>query len=179
VRERLVEQVHLGGAHQHPAQRGALALAVGELAREAGEQVVDTQRRGDLPDPLGLLRGRPGAVAARAQRRGEVLFHRLLRVERIALERHRHAAVVGLDAGHVTPGDADLTPRAVHEPGHALQRGRLAGAGGAEDDEELGVGELQIDAVQRDGLPVVRGQALDREGAHQDFTAPNDSPRTR
>src|SRR5690606_2730985 len=179
VRQRLVEQVDLRGPHQHAAERGALALPVGQLPREALEQVVDAERGRDLPDALGLLLRRPGAVAARPQRGGEVLLHRLLRVERVALERHRDAAVVGLDPGHVPARDAHLALDLVDEPRDALERGRLAGAGRAEDHEELAVGQLEVDPVQGDRLAVARDEALHREGTHYDFTAPNDRPRTR
>ena len=52
VAQRLVEQVDVGRPHQHPAQRDPLALPVGQLARKALEQVVDSQRGGHLVDAL-------------------------------------------------------------------------------------------------------------------------------
>ena len=55
VGERLVEQEDLRVAHQRPAHGDALALAAGELARLAVEQMADLQHVGDLGDRLVAL----------------------------------------------------------------------------------------------------------------------------
>ena len=52
VGERLVEQEHAGVAHDGAAQRHALALAAGELARLALEEVADAEDLGRLVDAL-------------------------------------------------------------------------------------------------------------------------------
>ena len=54
--QRLIEQIDVGGPHQHPAESHALALPVGQLAGKPLEQVVDSQRGGHLVDPFGPLR---------------------------------------------------------------------------------------------------------------------------
>ena len=56
VGQRLVEQEHVGVAHQRPADRHALALAAGELVGTAVEQMLDLQHGGGLGDPLLDLR---------------------------------------------------------------------------------------------------------------------------
>jgi hypothetical protein len=56
VRERLVEQEHLGVAHDGAADGDALALAARELARAAVEQVFHLQDARGFGD-LGLLLG--------------------------------------------------------------------------------------------------------------------------
>jgi hypothetical protein len=73
----------------------------------------------------------------------------------------------------------DLALDLVDEPGDALERGGLAGARGAEDHEELTVGEVEVDPVQGGRLAVPGSHALDGQGTHYDFTAPKDRPRTR
>ena len=65
VAQRFVEQVDVGGPHQHPAERHPLPLAVGQLARKALEQVVDSERRGDLVDPLAAAARRCTCPSAR------------------------------------------------------------------------------------------------------------------
>ena len=59
VRQRLVQQEHLRLAHQRPAHRHALALAAGELARPALQQVVEAEHRRHRADALRdlVLRG--------------------------------------------------------------------------------------------------------------------------
>src|SRR5438270_6385601 len=52
VRQWLVEQEHAGVTHDGAAQRYALALAAGELARLALEQFADAEDVGRLPHPL-------------------------------------------------------------------------------------------------------------------------------
>ena len=59
VRQRLVEQKHLGVAHDRAAHCDALALPARELARLAVQQLVELQDRGGAPDPLGDLGPRP------------------------------------------------------------------------------------------------------------------------
>ena len=56
VGQRLVEQEHLRVAHDRAAQRDALALAAGELARLALEQFADAEDLGRLVDALARSR---------------------------------------------------------------------------------------------------------------------------
>ena len=55
VRQRLVEQEHLRMAHDRAAERDALALAAGKLARLALQQFLDAEDLGRLLHALGDL----------------------------------------------------------------------------------------------------------------------------
>ena len=72
VRQRLVEQEQLRVARQRAAHRDALALAAGELAGLAVEQMLDLQQLGDALRPrfvvsaVGILRiSRPNEMFSR------------------------------------------------------------------------------------------------------------------
>ncbi len=82
------------------------------------------------------------AAHPRLQRKFEVLAHRVARIERVVLEDQRDVALGALQLAHVLAVDADRC-RAVGllEPGDQTERRRLAGAGRAEEDEELAVGD--------------------------------------
>ena len=88
VGQRLVEQQQARPADQRAADRDPLLLAARERARPAGERVADAQHLGDLADPLAQLGGRGPLLAERI---GEIVEHREMRIEREGLEDHRHA----------------------------------------------------------------------------------------
>ena len=84
VREWLVHQKRLRMAHDRAAHRDALALAAGEVARLALEQLLeveDARRVLDARVDLGLRH------LLDAQAEGDVLVDREVRIERVALER--------------------------------------------------------------------------------------------
>ena len=79
-------------AHQRPAHGDALALAAGELAGLAVEQVLDLQQlRRPAATRSSLLALRH---AAHLQAEGDVLRHRHGRIERVGLEHHGDVAVL-------------------------------------------------------------------------------------
>ena len=93
VGERLVEQEDLRLAHDGAADGDALALAAGELpwacGRDSGSSWRRSRRLVDLGVALRL------GHAGEAQREGHVVAHRHVRVERVGLEHHGEAALVG------------------------------------------------------------------------------------
>ena len=104
VRERLVHQEYRRLADDRPRQGDALALPARELPGAPVEQVVDLER------PRHLFDAPPSRVAAEAadlERVADVLTHRHVRVERVALEHHRHVAGPRRQAGDVAIADLD------------------------------------------------------------------------
>ena len=89
VGQRLVEQQHGRFAHQRARERDTLALAARKLARPAVEQMTDTEQ---LRRPLDFLVDFGAGNALRLQRKGDVVAHREMRIEAVALEHHGHAA---------------------------------------------------------------------------------------
>ena len=157
VGERLVEQEQLRLADDRPGQRHALLLAAGELAGRAREQVADVDLGGGGGDrALDLARRR----ADHLQRKADVLRHRHVRIERVALEHHRHVALARLLRGDV--GAVHRHRAGAHrlQAGEDAQRRRLARARGAEQDEELARPDLEVDAVQHRGRAVALDDAL-------------------
>ena len=177
VGERLVHEEGLRLAHERAAERDALALAAGELVRSALEQRLDLERARRVPDAaldLGLR------MAAHAQAKSDVLAHRLVRVERVALEHHRHVALVRGHHVHERGIEVERAGGDVLEAGDQVERGRLAAARGAEQHDELLVGDLEIQVRERDEAVGV-GLARRREtngGHRQPFTAPAVRPET-
>ncbi len=105
IAERLVEQEKLRLAHDGAADRDALALAAGKLARLALEQFGDAQDFGRALDPardVGLV------VARHPQPEAEILFDRHVRIERVGLEHHGDAAIGRLDIVHDPAADRYL-----------------------------------------------------------------------
>ena len=140
IRQRLVEQKHLRLADDRPAERDALPLAAGELARSAVEQRFDREDLGRFADAAFDLRPRR---AAHLQAERHVLLHRHVRVEGVVLEHHGDVAVAGRDVVHEPVADVDLAAGDFLEPGDHPQRRRFAAARRADQHDELAVGDLE------------------------------------
>jgi hypothetical protein len=127
VGQRLVEQEHIDVAHQRPADRDALALAAGQLptaCASAAARSAGSRRRARC-----AARSRPSAGLGILQAEGQVSLHRHLRIERVGLEHHADAAILGLFPGDVAVLDEDLPVGDVEQAGDAVEQRRLAAAG--------------------------------------------------
>ena len=151
VRQRLVHEEGLRLPHDGATHGDALALAARELGGSSVEQLLQPQQAGDLLDAtpdLRLLR------AAHLQAVAEVLAHRHVRIEGVALEHHRDVAVARREVGHVPAADRHAARRDLLEPGDHPQQGRLAAAGRADENHELAVGDRQADVVDGHDIAV-------------------------
>ena len=165
VGQRLVHQERARLAHQRAAERDALLLAARHLRRPAIEQALDVQQLGDALHALGDLRL---GQLARAQRRGDVLRRRPLRVQGVALEHHRQVALGRRGAGGIQAVQVHRADVGLLEPGDHAQRRRLAGAGRAEQDEERAVGNVELQPVERlHGAERLRDPGRDDRAGHR------------
>ena len=103
--------------------------------------------------------------ARRTRKRERDIFeHRQMRPDRVGLEHHADIAVVRFDrqlrraVEHRLSVDLDPAFLRRFQAGDAAQRGGLAAAGGAEQGDQLAVGDLEADMVD-DGLVA---EALDQ-----------------
>ena len=150
VRQRLVHEEDLRGADDRAAHGHPLALTTGESLRLALEIRLEVEDLGSFLDALadlGLL------DAGDLQGEAHVVGDRHVRIERVVLEDHRHVAVLGREVGDVPVTDPDLALVDLFETGEHAQGGGLATAGGADDDEELTVFDVDVELV--DGRVVV------------------------
>ena len=106
-------------------------------------------------------RGRAPAAVEDLEREGDGLRRGHVGPERGRLKDHSDPPPLGrhVDPGTVQrpPPDADRPRVGALEAGHAAKRGRLAAAGGAEEAEQLSLGDGERDTAQRHG---VRGLPL-------------------
>ena len=97
--ERLVEQQHVGPDDQRAGQRHALLLAAGQLARQAVAEMIEPHQAQAPPSIFGAdLRLRQ---LAHLEAEGDVLRHRHVRKQRIALEHHAGVALPRRQRGDV------------------------------------------------------------------------------
>lgn len=104
------------------------------------------------------------------QGEAHVVGDRHVRVERVVLEHHGDVPVLGRQVGDVAVADADGAAVDVLQPREHPQRGGLAAAGGTDQDEELPVGDLDLQLVHR-GLLRARVDArrlVERNRGHGD-----------
>ena len=145
VRQGLVEQINLGVAHDGPADGDALALP----ARQGLGQAV--QIGGQLQHPARAVGGllHLGARLARdLQRKGHVVAHRHVRIQRIGLEHHGDAPLGGRDVVHPLPVDLQRAGADPLQPGDHAQKGGFPAARGADEDDELARPDVEVDVPQ-------------------------------
>ena len=81
------------------------------------------------------------------QREGHVVGHRHVRIERVVLEHHGDVALLGRHVVDDARADADLAAGDVLQPGDHAQQRRFAAARRADQDDELAVGDVDVDAM--------------------------------
>jgi hypothetical protein len=70
-----------------------------------------------------------------------------VRVQRVVLEHHGDVALGRFQVVDHAVADGDLAAGDFFQPGHHAQQRRLAAARGADDDDELAIGDVGVDAV--------------------------------
>ena len=93
-------------------------------------------------------RDRLGRLAAQLEPVADVLGNAHVRPQGIGLEDEGHAPLVRRQARHVAPGDGDSPGGGHHEAGDGPEQGGLAAARGAEQGDELTLGDGEVDAVE-------------------------------
>jgi hypothetical protein len=142
VGQRLVEQEDGRVAHHGAAQRNTLALAAGQSLRLAVQQVLDLEDLGGFVHAAVdlVLRGLAQLEAER-----HVLVHGHVRIQRVVLEHHGDVAVLRGNVVHQLVADVQLALGDLLQAGDHAQRGGLAAAGGADEDDEFLIGDLQVE----------------------------------
>ena len=154
VRKRLVEQEDLRIAYQRPAHRNALSLAAGELPGKAVEELLDAQDGGR---PLHLRPDLLLGLALHLERERHVAIDVEVRIERIVLKHHGDVPVLRLDLVDDLPVDEDFAVADILQARDHAQQRALPAAGGTDQNEELGVEDIDVDAVDN----LERSKALD------------------
>jgi hypothetical protein len=142
--QRLVEEQRLRGSGEGARDRDPLTLAAGELGRSGRGQLRDAQ-------PLEERQGPGRAFASRQvrERVGDVVGHRHMREQRVALEEHSAASRLGR---HLDPAlgvepdlavDLDPTACRAHEAGDDAEDRRLPGPGRADHRDRAAVRNLE------------------------------------
>ena len=104
---------------------------------------LEVEHLGRLADPArALVLGH----ALHLQREAHVFGDGLVRVQRVVLEHHRDVAVLGRHTGHVLAVDADRPVVDLLQAGQHPQRGGLARTRRADQDHELAVVDVQLEA---------------------------------
>ena len=142
VRERLVEEEDTRVAHHRASQRHPLPLSPGQLPGTAAEQFGQSQHLRRPPHPL---RGLFAADTPHPQPESQILRDRHVRIERVALEDHRHVAVSRRDIVHVPSPDPHLPRVRLLEPRDEAQQGTLPAPRRSHQHHQLAGAHLEVD----------------------------------
>ena len=176
VAHRLIQQHQPRLAQQGPGQGHPLALAAGELGRAPQLQPLQLQQGQHLGDALAPF-GR--YHAAHLQPQLQVAQHAQVRIERVALEHHRHLALAGGALGHVLAIENDAAGAGGIEPGQQAQGGGFAAAAWAEQRQAFPRCHRKAEAIEQQAIAHLAAQliAMQTRCGHP-FTAPWVSPLT-
>jgi hypothetical protein len=167
VAERLIEQQHLGLDHDGARQGHTLLLAARQLGGIASLEIAHLDHVEDGVDPAVDLGARQ---LAHLQAEADILAHRHVRPDGVALEDHRHAPLLGRhDArrrGDLLAIHLDRAGRRRYETGDHAQRGGLAAARRTEQRDELSRGKLQREIGHGLDRTVQAGDVPERKLAH-------------
>ena len=144
VGQRLVHEEDLGLAHDGTAHGHTLTLTTGERLGLAVQVLGQAEDLGGLAHALVDL-GLGGAGDLQGE--AHVVVHGHVRVERVVLEDHGDVTVLGLNVGDVAVTDEDAAGVDVLQAREHAQGGGLTAAGGANEYEELAIGDLEVESV--------------------------------
>ncbi len=174
IGQRLVEQEHLGIAHDGAPHGDTLALAAGELLGLAVEQLGDVEDLRRMLDALVDLR-LWRLLQLQAERHVLVDVH--VRIERVVLEHHGDVPVLGRHVVDDVAADRDVATRDLLEAGDHAERRALAAAGRPDQHDELLVGDVEIDAADGENFVVLLDNLTQRYLSHVS-TIPLSRPRS-
>ncbi len=164
VREWFVKEEDLGIADDGAAHGDPLPLSAGQLARISIQEGAEAEDRGGAVDPL--LDGGAGS-AGEIEAEGHVVADGHVRIEGVILEDHGDIALFGREFVDDPAADADDSAVDFLQPGDHAQERAFAAAGGADQDSELAIGDVDAYAMQ-DGCGAERFfDVLDRDGGHR------------
>ncbi|KTC35890.1 hypothetical protein AO269_21055 [Pseudomonas putida] len=163
VGHRFVEQQQVGTDRQSSGNRHPLALATGQGLGVALTQPAEPHQFQCLGHARGALG--PGH-ATHFQAEADVLRHRHVREQRVALENDAQATIFRTDVGDVAAVEDDAPLSGLHESSDRLQGRGLATPGRTEQGDELTVLNFQAQTV--DGLErtVVLDEAFQCQKCH-------------
>ncbi len=153
----------LGRLHDRATHRHALPLPARQLRRppiEHGRQPEHVRRFADALRNLGFRR------LAHLEPEGQVLAHRQMRIERVALKDHGDVAIARLGRGDVDPIHDDGAARQRLEAGDAAQERRLAAARRTDEHEQLAVGDGERDVAQNARRAAILADVYDLQLRH-------------
>jgi hypothetical protein len=107
--------------------------------------------------------------AAARTRRSISALSVFARIQGVGLEHHGDAPVRGRQDVDDLPADGDLAGIRILQSGDDAQQGGLAAAGGPDEDHELAIRDVEIDALQNLGRPKRFANAAKGDVGHADF----------
>src|SRR5437868_954718 len=146
--ERLIHKINGGLPDQRTSDRDTLHLTAGKPRGAITKLAFDMQQCRDFLDPLSNL-GLGNTKRWRAQRKGKIVVNRQMRVEGVLLENEGEIAGRRRTARHGPGADRDRALIRLVPPRNEPQRRRLAGAGRAEQNDELAIADGQRKIVHR------------------------------
>ena len=159
--QRLVEQQYARLRRQRASERDALRLTTADLRWQAIRQV---RQADELEQLLGARAPRMRTYPPYLQPEGDVLEHRQMREQRIALEREAERPRLRRPLGHALVAEVDLAGRRRLEPGDDAEQRGLAAAGRAEEGHELPLLDLEHDIAKRNDAAELLADAIESDG---------------
>jgi hypothetical protein len=145
-----------------------LALTARELPWLTIEEILETKCRGGFQRaPLPFF----ARHSPLTQGELDVPSHRHVRVEGVALEHHGDVAILGSDVVDYGVPDREGPMGHVFETSHHTQGGGLPAPRWTQEDQELTIGDLQVEVVDGGDVPEGLADAVKRNLGHRCSTS--------
>ena len=149
-----------GRGRERARERHALLLAAGEIAHASVLESLQPDERERRARPCVGVRARD---ALHAQPERDVAEHVAVLEQRMVLEHEPEAAAVRRRRGDVDAVERHASVRLGDEAGDGAEQRALAAAARPEHADDLAVGDLHVDGVEREEVAVAHREALERQ----------------
>ena len=139
--EGFIHQHEAGLEHQRPGYRHPLLLSSGQLV---GPAVFKPLQAHELQSPLDTLAALLHIEATHLEREGQITANRHVGKQRVVLKDDADTPLAGRQIVHRPAADADAARGGRLEAGQHHEAGRLAGAGSAQESQELPLVNAQV-----------------------------------
>ena len=164
VRQRLVEEEDVRVADHRPGQGHPLPLTSGEGAGLPLQEPLDAEH---LRRPLDLAGDALPRRALGLQGEGDVLRHREMGVERVALEDHGDLPRPRRQGVHHPAADEDVAAGLLLQAGDHPEQGGLPAARGPEEDQEFALLDGEVHSIHGGVTDELLAQRLRLDGGHR------------
>ena len=164
IRQRLIQEQAARANDERPRERHALLLAAGKLIDLPLAKRAHLHRIERLPDAFRDLRRRHAPLFESER---DVLRHRHVWPQRVALKHHARVAFVRRHARHIVVAEKNAPAFRQVKSGDGAQQRRLPATARPEEEKDFARLDAQVDRMKRHGFAETLGEFFNGQRDHE------------